>query len=224
MKLFGIQISIHWTYWIMVVWFLANSILTLNVGKMIWEVIILSMLAGLLIGHELAHALTARRYGYQTSSITMHLLGGIAMINMARVKPREEFWIALAGPAFNIALGLPTLLLWAINPSQLFMISGDEGTIQTVLGYGILYFSLMNLIMGLFNLLPAYPMDGGRIIRSLLSHLDKMTVLNISNGLTLIIAAFFIVGGLSMGQLMLVILGVILIMLVWAERKKMITI
>ena len=224
MKLFGIPVSLHWTYWIMIAFTMSGGILTLDYVKMITDAAMLFALTLLVIGHELSHALMARKFGYQTLGITMHLLGGIAMINMNRIKPREEFWIALAGPAFNLALGIPALVLFILNPGHWLVIPCEPESIMTWAGVGVLYFTVANLVMGLFNLIPAYPMDGGRIIRSLLSHLNRVTVLNISNGLSLFFAAVFIVFGLATGNPMIMFLGGVLIFLVWAERKKMILI
>lgn len=222
MKLFGIQVSIHWSYWIMMLFFMFNDILTLNYLGLASDVVFFSTLTSLVVGHELAHALTARKFGYQTLGITLHLLGGVALINLSRIKPREEFWIALAGPAFNLILGIPAIILFFLNPNQSFLMLTEPDPTLTLFGTGLLYFGTMNMVMGLFNLIPAYPMDGGRIIRSLLSHWDRIKVLNISNALTVLFASLFIIVGLVLASPMLMILGGVLVILVWAERKKMV--
>lgn len=220
MKLFGIEIAIHWSYWIMIAFFMSGSVLTLNYDKFFFDAAILAMLLILVIGHELAHALTARKFGYQTQKIIMNLLGGVAIMNMANAKPREEFWIALAGPLFNLVLGLPAWLFVMLNP---FELAGDAQS-TTMLGYMLFYFGLINIGMGVFNLLPAYPMDGGRILRSLLSRFDKRLVLNISNGLTIAFAVGFAIwGALALNPLLIFMAGV-LCFLVWLERNKKIKI
>lgn len=105
--------------------------------------------------HELGHALTARCFGYNAREITLSLLGGCAQfINMPR-KAWQEFLTAAAGPAVSFAIsGISFLLLWLVPIESRF--------IALLLTYCL----WMNLILGGFNLLPGFPMDGGRIFRS----------------------------------------------------------
>ena len=122
---------------------------------------ILSMACALMLlvsitAHELGHALTARMFGYGTRDITLSLLGGCASLIALPRKAWQEFLTAIAGPGVSFALaGLAFLAL-------LFM-PLDQWT-ATLLSYTV----WMNLMLGIFNLLPGFPMDGGRVFRSLM--------------------------------------------------------
>lgn len=104
--------------------------------------------------HELGHALVARRFGIETKRITLWLLGGVAQMERIPREPKKELWIALAGPAVSFALALFFRLVQA-----------ESGA----LGFLTHYLALVNLMLGLFNLLPALPLDGGRVYRALLA-------------------------------------------------------
>ena len=107
--------------------------------------------------HEFGHALTARRYGVGTRDITLYPIGGLAMLD-GRLRARQELWVALAGPAVNLAIVGVILLGTTLAGRQPF----DTGTY-----FGALAAS--NLLMAGFNMLPAFPMDGGRVLRALLA-------------------------------------------------------
>ncbi|GLV47770.1 hypothetical protein TJA_09370 [Thermus sp. LT1-2-5] len=104
--------------------------------------------------HELGHALTARRFGVETRRITLWLLGGVAQLERLPREPAKELLIALAGPGVSLVLALFFHLLKA--PSG-------------ALGFLTHYLALVNLMLALFNLLPALPLDGGRVYRALLA-------------------------------------------------------
>jgi Zn-dependent protease len=116
---------------------------------------------GCVLLHELGHALMARRFGIGTQDITLYPIGGVARLTRMPRSPGAELLIALAGPAVNLAIvgGLIGLdLLGAIDPWQ--------GSLPGLFAYNLL---IVNLVLALFNLIPAFPMDGGRVLRALLS-------------------------------------------------------
>src|SRR5690606_29406213 len=102
--------------------------------------------------HELGHALAARWFGIQTAHITLYPFGGVAAIVSQPRTSFEELVIALAGPAVNVVLATLALIAWSVFG-----------------GLPLLVVLAVNVIMGVFNLLPAYPMDGGRVLRALLA-------------------------------------------------------
>ena len=103
--------------------------------------------------HEASHALMAKHYGFPVSSITLHFLGGVTAIEAEAKKPRQEFWIAVVGPLTSLAIGVTALGLWFVVPGGLLLMV-VEG-----LAYG-------NLIVGVLNLVPGLPLDGGRVLKS----------------------------------------------------------
>ena len=126
---------------------------------MLWGTAVVAALLSVvsLYGHELAHALVARHYGIPVRTISLFLLGGMAHITRESPTPRAEFFIAAAGPAASMAVGLLAAgLSW--------------GTWNVAPPIGALAFWLasMNIPLAIFNLVPAYPLDGGRVLRSML--------------------------------------------------------
>ena len=132
----------------------------LTTGSMPW---LLGSLAaiGLFVGvvlHELGHSLVAMRYGFPIESITLWIFGGIAQLTDTPEDWRQELLIALAGPAVSIVLGAICYVAFIAVPDSF-------GAAAFVLGY----LALMNLVLAAFNLLPGFPMDGGRVLRALLA-------------------------------------------------------
>lgn len=108
--------------------------------------------------HELAHSWVALRYDIQVESITLWILGGLASLAEMPREWNREFWIAIAGPIASLALGLAFVGSLALVPSEL-----------TVVVFVVGFLGVMNVVLAVFNMLPAFPMDGGRILRALLA-------------------------------------------------------
>jgi Zn-dependent protease/predicted transcriptional regulator len=121
-------------------------------------VAMLCFFASLLL-HELAHSIVARRMGLPISGITLFLFGGVAELDSEPQSPRVEFWVALAGPAMSLSLALGFWLL-ALLTAQV----GSVRPLTEILSY----LAVINLILAVFNLIPAFPLDGGRVLRSIL--------------------------------------------------------
>lgn len=112
-----------------------------------------------LVLHELAHSVVARRYGIRINGITLFVFGGVAELEREPETAGSEFWMALAGPVMSLALAA---LFWALTEAS--ALAGASGPVETVLRY----LAQINLVLALFNLVPAFPLDGGRILRALL--------------------------------------------------------
>jgi Zn-dependent protease len=121
---------------------------------------LLVLVFGCVLLHEFGHALTARRYGIETPDITLYPIGGVARLSKIPKAPQAEFLIALAGPLVNFAIA--AILLATVIGSRFVGLPG-------ILSDLIEWLIIINLTLGLFNLIPAFPMDGGRVLRAALS-------------------------------------------------------
>jgi len=163
-KAFGIPVEVHstWFFFIAFISFLGSRAMASNPTEMtVGFFLFFAMFAyifSFVILHEFGHALAAKSFGYEVKKIGLYPFGGIAFVDGSFSScPKHEFWITFFGPFVNVVLSLIT--------GTLLMISG-EGILHHILK--ISFYS--NLVMFLFNLLPIYPMDGGRIMRSFLVH------------------------------------------------------
>ena len=159
-KLAGIDIEMHVGFPIMVAWFALSQGNSRDAMLTVGELL---LMFGCVLLHELGHALAARRYGIATRKIVLLPFGGVAQLERMPEKPSQELVVALAGPGVNVILatGLAAFLLArGVTPEQAFA-NAEQGLPEFLL--------LGNLVMLLFNLVPAFPMDGGRVLRSLLA-------------------------------------------------------
>jgi Zn-dependent protease len=155
---FGIPLRLHWSFFALIAGFLGWGFYMAGLPG-VFGVGVASL--GLFVSvalHELGHAIAARRYGINTAHITLYPFGGVAAIERMPEDPDQEMVIALAGPAVNFALAALGGWIW---------LGADK--LELILAPIALGFVITNLGMGLFNLIPAFPMDGGRVLRSLLA-------------------------------------------------------
>lgn len=168
------------------------------------------MLFSIVVLHELGHALAARHYGVGTRDITLYPIGGVARLQAANFTPEEEMTVSAAGPAVNFALAGAA---YALAPSL---------ATTPLLAFLISQFMVYNLGLGLFNLVPAFPMDGGRILRAFLSRRyghTRATLTAASWGQRF--AWVFGILGLITASLNLMLLGVFVWMAAAAERAQL---
>jgi len=163
---FGIGVFVHWSFALLLGYVLI-SLLMEGAGLTIalnGVVFVLAVFACVTL-HEFGHALAARRYGIGTHDITLLPIGGVARLQRMPDDPRQELVIAIAGPAVNVAiaalLSLVAFMIGTPAPGALVALSSD-----TALLYGLIY---ANIVLVVFNMIPAFPMDGGRVLRALLA-------------------------------------------------------
>ena len=202
-RLWGIDVFLHVTFLLFLAWVGYATYAAMGVGAALSIVFLVVALFSCVLLHEYGHALTARKFGIGTADITLLPIGGIARLERMPSNPKQELLVAIAGPAVNVVLAAIIYLIILImkipmpqNPANLL-----EG--------GILWNLLrMNLFMIFFNMLPAFPMDGGRVLRAGLAL--KMpyakatrTAATIGQGM----AVVFLLFGLLTGQFMLMFIA-----------------
>ena len=197
----GIPIRIHITFLLILLWVGYSA--TRQGQDVFLSLLVLFLLFTCVVLHELGHALTAKRFGVETLEIVLYPIGGVARLK-SMPSGTAELLIAIAGPAVNlliIVLLLPAAVFFvglALFQGDLFRLSGLAGI--------VVFLIKINGILLAFNLIPAFPMDGGRILRSALTLLmpeDRAT--NIAAGIGQAIAVLFAVVGLFWNPILLLI-------------------
>lgn len=163
---FDVRFDLTWLILVaLVIWTLSAGYFPqvlegLSTGTYIWMAILgaIGIFASIII-HELAHSLVARRFGLEMRGITLFVFGGAAQMPDEPPTPKAEFWMAIAGPITSVGLAIVFWLLAA-----LFDAAELPATIVAVVGY----LAGINLILALFNMMPGFPLDGGRVLRAIL--------------------------------------------------------
>jgi Zn-dependent protease len=172
-RAFGIPLYVHSTFLLLPAWGLFQAMGAGWATKVFWVALIVVMFGCILL-HELGHALMARYFGIRTRDITLYPIGGVARLERMSEEPAQEVAIALAGPAVNFVIVLlltPVLILGFA--ADLFASPVPDVAWQTgllsILTLFAWYLWSGNLGMMIFNLIPAFPLDGGRVLRALMA-------------------------------------------------------
>ncbi|MEM3227336.1 MAG: site-2 protease family protein [Candidatus Micrarchaeaceae archaeon] len=145
-KIAGIEIELHWSFLLLLLFVLLVSLYVFALFVILFICVLL---------HELSHSLTSQHYKIKVKKIVLLPIGGISVMDLDTVKPKQEFYIALAGPLASLAIGFA---FWAIVPFA------PAGIIRQTITFTF----EINLLLGIFNLLPGFPLDGGRVFRAYL--------------------------------------------------------
>jgi len=164
--LFGVPVRLHFTFILLVI-FLVVTDLGSKQSSSSYAVFLLGLFASVLL-HEMAHAFVATRFGVKTTEIVMFPIGGLSRMERM-LHPSEELWISLAGPIVNLVVsagifGYMFYMHRAVAIQLSDLLQPTDANVVARLAYG-------NLLLAAFNLVPAFPMDGGRILRALLSYI-----------------------------------------------------
>jgi Zn-dependent protease/predicted transcriptional regulator len=205
----GIRVELHVTFLLFVVWAaLSQGLLTGDVvGALSGVVLLLSVFACVLL-HELGHALMARRFGIRTRDIVLLPIGGVARLQRMPERPSQELLVALAGPAVNVVIA--AALAWILSQWSMGRVAGE--ILQSLLQ--------VNVLMLAFNLIPAFPMDGGRVLRALLAtRLPYVRATRIAAGVGQGIALLFAVVGFGIfHNPMLIFVGLFVFLMAGEEH------
>jgi Zn-dependent protease len=211
-RIAGIPIQCHVTFVLLVVWIaISRGLLTGRPGPALAAVALLVLVFACVVLHELGHALAARRYGIRTRDITLLPIGGLARLERMPQQPSQELVVAVAGPAVNVAIALALGLV----------LRGISRPFVDMLMKGSLLESLLavNVWMVLFNMIPAFPMDGGRVLRSLLAmRLPYARATRIASGVGQFVAVLFGAAGVFGHNLLLVFIALFVFLAAGEER------
>ena len=194
-KIADIGIFIHWTFSLLILFIVfINYRSGQNATQILWSVFFVLSIFITVVMHELGHALAAKRYNIITKDITLLPIGGIARLEKIPEKPVEELIVAIAGPLVNIVLAVITGIFITIPATSEQLMAQLANGVNA--NNFFLNFFLVNFWLALFNLIPAFPMDGGRILRALLSfRLQRHVATRISARIGQFLALGFILLG-----------------------------
>lgn len=183
-RLFGINIYLDWSWlliFLLVTWNLAVVFSQVHPAwgpALNWEIAVVASLVffASVLAHELAHSLVARAQGLPVRNITLFLFGGVSNIEREPPSPGSEFLIAIVGPITSIVIG--AIFLWAANFLAGPLPAAVADPVRAIAGLEplptlLLWLGPINILLGIFNLIPGFPLDGGRILRSILWAVTK---------------------------------------------------
>jgi len=177
-RIAGISIGLHYS------WFIIAFLITLSLighfhavmpqwsNAVVWSAAIVTSVLFFvaLLLHELAHSLLAKVKGLRVRSITLFALGGVSQIEQEAPDAKTEFWIAIVGPLSSLAIGIICLLLARLSGWR----TGAEA--QTPVAAVLLWLGYINFMLGVFNMIPGYPLDGGRVLRAIIGWINHNAV------------------------------------------------
>jgi len=187
-RLAGIDVYVHATFFILIAWIaLSHWRAGETLASVFGGVGFILMLFLCVVLHELGHALTARRFGIGTRYITLLPIGGVAVLERMPKDPKQEILVALAGPMVNVVIALG---LWGWLAAANALVPADQLSVTG--GPFLERLMVVNIFLALFNMLPALPMDGGRVLRAALAMrmghgLATRTAASIGQGLALVL-------------------------------------
>ncbi len=160
----GTAVRVHITFLLFLLWIFVASYASGGAGAAWAGLAFMVLLFACVLAHEFGHILTARAFGVLTPDVTLLPIGGVARLERIPEKPSEEFLIAIAGPLVNVAIAIVLVVLAGASIRSQHMASLENTSIALVDRL-----ATVNLFLALFNLIPAFPMDGGRVLRALLA-------------------------------------------------------
>lgn len=216
-RVFDIGIYVHPTFWLLPLLIVLSNWGTSTPQEIGLELAVVFAVFGCVALHELGHAIAAMLYGIRTSDITLYPIGGVARLENMPERPLPEIVVALAGPAVNVLIAAAIAAMMTLD--GLTPLGGNDGSAITAFWNQLL---VANLMLVVFNLLPAFPMDGGRVLRAAISWFtDRVTATEIASIVgTVVIAGIAGVGLLLFNNLMLPILALLVVLMGRAELAQ----
>lgn len=218
-RIAGIELKVHWTFFLLLVWFGASYGMGGRgmAGAMYGVAFLLSVFACVVL-HEFGHALAARQFGIATRDVTLLPIGGVARLERMPSDPLQELWVAIAGPLVNVVIaGILFGIVAAVGGLE--QVVANELFGATV-GSFLVSLLWINVILVIFNMIPAFPMDGGRVLRALLAmSIDRLHATAIAARVGQAIAIAFGILGLF-GNPMLLLIAIFVYLGAEAEARS----
>lgn len=214
-RLFGSDLRVHATFFLLLAWIAAVAWIAAGPVAALVNVAFILVLFGCVVAHEFGHALMARRYGIRTPDITLLPIGGMARLERMPERPSQEIAVALAGPAVNVAIFLLLVLVFRVD-LRVETLAEIENPASGFMGR----VALVNLMLVAFNMLPAFPMDGGRVFRAVLSiWMPRVQATRVAATAGQVMAFAFGFLGLFTGNPLLVLVAVFVFIAAGAESS-----
>jgi len=223
-RYFDIPVKIHWSFGYIIFYVIYTGYTdNMGVAGALWFGLFILSLFLCVVLHEYGHALAARRYGVKTLDIILTPLGGIARLMKMPDKPIQELVVALAGPAVNVVIATIIFLVLYVGMGVNPIFHIDEN-LYFFNGNPIKFFSVLmvvNVTLIIFNLLPVFPMDGGRVLRALLAmKWKKVTATLIAARIGQVCSLAFIGLGLYSGNFILALIGIFIFQGAYMEYRQ----
>jgi Zn-dependent protease len=203
-RIAGIDVYIHATFLILIFWVIFVFYRPDNPFAVVYGFLFVAAAFTIIVMHEYGHALAARRYGIATRDITLLPIGGVARLERMPRKPSQELVVALAGPAVNVVLAVGLFGLIFLRGGFVPVAEIGVFNLRTFIDH--LFF--FNVFVALFNMLPAFPMDGGRVLRATLAmRMDYVQATRAAAGIGQGMALLFAFAGLMIPNFFLVFIA-----------------
>jgi Zn-dependent protease len=195
----GIKIKIHWTFFFLIAWIAFDELKRGgSIESVSFNIAFVFAVFLCVVLHELGHALIAKRFGVKTEKITLLPIGGMASFDKIPESPKQELLIVIAGPLVNVAIAV--LLYFVVPVEELFNQSFTD-TYHVLASFTfqnfLFFLFIVNVGLALFNMIPAFPMDGGRLLRALLAtKINRAKATQIATSVGQFIAVVFLLIGL----------------------------
>lgn len=223
-QIHGIDLKVHPTFALVLVWVIYEwGGRSGGLGALAFGLVLVGLVFACVVLHELGHAVMAQHYGVRVHDITLVPIGGVARIEQVPSRPLSEVLIAVAGPAVNVAIAVmlaPFVVLLGLFRG--FDAIGEYLSEPTITAPGglLVYLLATNVMLVLFNLLPAFPLDGGRVLRAGLSHyLDRERATSIAVITGQVMALLFAVAGVWLRDFGLPMIAIFIVVGAWAENR-----
>jgi Zn-dependent protease len=198
-RISGIKIRVHWTFFLLIAWIIFEELKQGGNSKsVLYTVAFILAIFLCVVLHELGHALMAKRFGIKTEKITLLPIGGVASLEKLPETPKHELLVVFAGPLVNVVIAVflyfivPVYDIMQLNFTEIF-----ETLMRFTVQNFLFFLFIVNVALVVFNMIPAFPLDGGRILRAVLAiRIGRARATEIAANIGIMIAVLFFLIGL----------------------------